>query len=84
MDFGFSEQQERFRQELRDFYAKELPEDFDGQLPMLSKELQSFILALHRKAGEKGYLTPDCTKLHHITLNARVKWNPTHPSVRQC
>ena len=62
MDFGFTEEQERLRKELHDFYVNELPEDVSGQVPAVNEELQSFWLGLQKKAGEKGYLAPGWPK----------------------
>jgi alkylation response protein AidB-like acyl-CoA dehydrogenase len=62
MDFGFSEEQEKLRQEVHDFYVKELPEDFDGHVSHLSKEIQSFYRELQKKHGEKGYQAPGWPK----------------------
>jgi alkylation response protein AidB-like acyl-CoA dehydrogenase len=62
MEFGFTEEQEKLKKELHDFYANELPEDISGHVPSLSKELQDFWMALQKKAGKKGYLTPGWPK----------------------
>lgn len=61
MEFGFTEEQEKLRKELHDFYANELPEDISG-VPALRKELQDFWMNLQRKAGKKGYLAPGWPK----------------------
>jgi alkylation response protein AidB-like acyl-CoA dehydrogenase len=61
MDFSFTEEQEKLRKELHEFYANELPEDV-SDVPAVSKELQDFWLGLQRKAGKKGYLTPGWPK----------------------
>ncbi|MFC2051529.1 acyl-CoA dehydrogenase family protein [Chloroflexota bacterium] len=61
MDFGFTEEQERLRKEIHDFYVNELPEDFEPDWGT-SKEVQSFYLQLQKKAGAKGYLTPGWPK----------------------
>lgn len=58
MEFGFIEEQEKLRKELRDFYVNELPEDYAPHITPVSEELQSFYRQLQKKAGEKGYLTP--------------------------
>jgi len=61
MDFGFTEEQEKLRKELHDFYANELPEDV-SDVPAINKELQDFWMNLQKKAGKKGYLTPGWPK----------------------
>ena len=58
MDFGFTEEQEKLRKEVHDFYLNELPEDHVGHITPLNKELRSFWMAMQKKAGAKGYLTP--------------------------
>jgi alkylation response protein AidB-like acyl-CoA dehydrogenase len=62
MEFGFTEEQEKLRKEVRDFYINELPEDCLTYMSPLSKELQSFWMQLQKKAGAKGYLTPGWSK----------------------
>ena len=62
MEFGFTEEQEKLREELMEFFRKELPEDVDGGVPAVSKELQDFWLDLQKKAGAKGYLAPGWPK----------------------
>ncbi len=61
MDFVFTEEQEKLRKEMHDFYSNELPEDV-SDVPAVSKELQDFWMGLQRKAGKKGYLTPGWPK----------------------
>ncbi len=61
MEFGFTEEQEKLRKELHDFYANELPEDV-SDVPAVSKELQDFWMGIQRKAGKKGYLAPGWPK----------------------
>lgn len=61
MEFAFTEEQEKLRKELHDFYANELPEDV-SEVPSVSKELQDFWMGLQRKAGKKGYLAPGWPK----------------------
>ena len=58
MDFGFTEEQEKLRKEVHDFYLNELPEDHVWHITPLNKELQAFWLAIQKKAGARGYLTP--------------------------
>ncbi len=65
MEFGFTEEQEKLRKEFHDYFVNEMPEDFEpGVETMFSvteKQL-SFWMALQRKAGERGYLTPGWSK----------------------
>ncbi len=61
MEFGLTEEQEKLKTEIHEFYANELPEDV-GHVPALSKELQDFWMELQRRAGKKGYLTPGWPK----------------------
>jgi alkylation response protein AidB-like acyl-CoA dehydrogenase len=61
MEFGFTEEQEKLRKELHDFYANELPEDV-SDVPAVSKELQDFWMGIQKKAGQKGYLAPGWPK----------------------
>lgn len=58
MEFGFTEEQEKLRKEVHDFYSDELPEDYASHIPTMNEELQSFSMQLQRKVGSKGYLTP--------------------------
>jgi len=62
MDFQFSEEQERFRQEVRDFLDKELPSDwmvaeFVPEADLETEEDWAFCLSLQRKMAEKGWLS---------------------------
>jgi len=65
MDFGFTPEQEKLRQEVYDFFLKELPEDFH---PSLSNRRANnlpqheFWMELQKKAGAKGYLAPGWSK----------------------
>jgi hypothetical protein len=58
VDFYFTEEEERFRQELRDFFAKEIPED--RQSPPLGlayrEDDPEFFRWLRGKLGERGWL----------------------------
>jgi len=58
MDFRFTEEQERFRQEVRDFLHRELPSDwpFNGRLAEESDEWWDFTLSWLRKLGGKGWI----------------------------
>jgi alkylation response protein AidB-like acyl-CoA dehydrogenase len=62
MEFGFTEEQEKLRKEVRDFYLGAFPEDYPVGGAGTSEEQQAFWLQLQRKAGEKGYLTPGWPK----------------------
>ncbi len=63
MDFGFTAEQGKLRKEVHDFYIKELPEDYNGSINSINKELQTFHLNLQKKAAQKGYLTPGWPKI---------------------
>ena len=63
MDFRFTEEQEKLRNEIREFFLENLPSDFNprgtrGQ----TKEQYDFLMDLQRKAGAKGYLAPGWSK----------------------
>ena len=62
MEFGFTEEQEKLRKEVQDFFLNELPEDFEPHMHLVTKEQQSFWKELQEKAGERGYLTPGWDK----------------------
>ena len=91
MEFGFTEQQEKLREEMMEFYRKELPEDLDGGVPAIDKELQDFWMNLQKKAGSKGYLTPGWSKetgglgLGHMELGVANEvvayWGVVWPNV---
>ena len=60
MDFQFSEEQERFRQEVRDFLDGELPPGWVGvelipEQQFETEEGWAFCRSLRRKMGEKGW-----------------------------
>lgn len=65
MDFSFTEEQDKLRQEVRDFFIKELPSDFRPGLSTRraanTKQFE-FWMDLQKKAGVKGYLTPGWSK----------------------
>ena len=61
MEFGFSKQQEKLRQDAREFFLKELPEDYDPGVQTMftiTKAQTAFWMKFQKKAGRKGYLTP--------------------------
>jgi hypothetical protein len=62
MEFGFTEEQEKLRKEVHEFFLNELPEDYVEGLGSMSKELQSFWMQLQKKAGDKRYITPGWPK----------------------
>ena len=62
MDFGFTKEQERLREEAHDFYVNEFPEDFAPDVFAITEKQLSFWKVLQKKAGGKGYLTPGWTK----------------------
>ncbi len=65
MDFGFSEQEESFRQEVRDFIQKEFPSElrwrfrvtFAPSIHGLDDEAWKFMKTMSRKLGAKGWLS---------------------------
>lgn len=62
MDFRFSEEEARFRQEVRDFCEKELPSDwimgdFFAEEALETEEEWAFYRSLKRKLGSKGWLS---------------------------
>ena len=59
MDIHFTEQEEAFRQEIRQFLKEELPEDWDplDQGSPFSPERMPFTRSMSKKLAEKGWLT---------------------------
>lgn len=57
MEFGFSEEQDKLRKEIHDFFMNELPEDYNPQARAMGGvgDARSFSMELQRKAVEKGY-----------------------------
>ncbi len=58
MEFGFTEEQEKLRKEIHDFFRDELPEDYNPSAAGLSradKGSEDFADEFHRKAVERGY-----------------------------
>ena len=93
MEFGFSEEQEKFRKEVREFFINELPSDnrMDHRHDMFqTKEQLDFGWQLQQKAGEKGYLAPAWSKEegglgtgfveHGLATEEVGYWNVTLPS----
>ena len=59
MDFRFSEEDERFRQEVREFFEKELPPELmakRAEMETGSHEAWEFGMEFARKLGKKGWL----------------------------
>ena len=57
MDFTYTEEQEKLRKEIHDFFMNELPEDYNPGLFLRGEELESFAREVERKGIEKGYPT---------------------------
>jgi len=63
MEFGFTEEQEKLRKEIHEFFANELPADYKPRgVRGQTKEQFDFMMKLQKKAGEKGYLAPGWSK----------------------
>jgi len=65
MDFSFTEEQEKLRQEVRGFFINELPSDFRPGLSVrrtTNDKQFDFWMSVQKKAGAKGYLTPGWSK----------------------
>ena len=65
MDFSFTEEQEKLRQEVRGFFINELPSDFRPGLSVrrtTNDKQFDFWMSVQKKAGVKGYLTPGWSK----------------------
>lgn len=61
MDFRFTEEEEKFRQEVREFLAKELPPDWPGVDPDMYHEdafdhIHEVSMAMQKKLAAKGWL----------------------------
>jgi alkylation response protein AidB-like acyl-CoA dehydrogenase len=65
VDFSFTEEQEKLRKEVHDFFMNELPSDYrpglSGRRASSEKQFE-FWMQLQKKAGAKGYLTPGWAK----------------------
>ena len=59
MDITFTQREENFRQEIRDFLQETLPEDWDplGQVGLSAKERQDFTRQMTQALADKGWLT---------------------------
>ncbi len=55
MDFYFTDEEEQFRSELRQFLDDNLPDDWLGQEPY-DDDVWGFTLEMRRKLGQKGWL----------------------------
>ena len=64
MEFTFTEEQDKMRREVHEFFASELPSDYEahGYPGGTTKEQFEFLMQLQKKAGAKGYLTPGWSK----------------------
>ena len=59
MNITFTQQEEDFRQEIRDFISEELPDDWDplGQPGQSAEERQAFTRGMSKRLADKGWLT---------------------------
>lgn len=59
MEFGFTEEQEKLRKEVHDFFENELPEDHNSNLTFIpiGKELEEHRKLLDKKVVDKGWAT---------------------------
>ena len=59
MNITFTQQEEDFRQEIRDFVREELPDDWDplGQPGQSAEERQAFTRGMSKRLADKGWLT---------------------------
>jgi len=57
MEFGFTEEQEKLRKEVHDFFMNELPEDYNPAVVRRAGrgDLEEFSMNLQKKAVERGY-----------------------------
>ncbi|HEY32494.1 MAG TPA: hypothetical protein G4O10_05255 [Dehalococcoidia bacterium] len=65
MDFNYTEEQEKLRQEVHEFFSSNLPSDYRPRGvggTGTTMEQFKFWMDLQRKAGAKGYLTPGWSK----------------------
>jgi alkylation response protein AidB-like acyl-CoA dehydrogenase len=59
MDLKFTEAEERFRREVRDFIAAELPEPMNGRASRRRRFEREHYLEWHRRIAAKGWIAPD-------------------------
>ncbi len=59
MNITFTEQEEGFRQEIRDFLSEELPDDWDplGKPGETAEEQRSFTRGMSKRLADRGWLT---------------------------
>ncbi len=65
MEFTFTEEQEKLRKEVHDFFVSELPSDYTPATTGRRSPTQGqtdFWMELQKKAGAKGYLAPGWSK----------------------
>lgn len=62
MDFAFTEEQEKLRKEVHEFYLEQFPADYPTGGAGITEAQQAFWLQLQKNAGVKGYLTPGWPK----------------------
>ncbi len=58
MEFGFTEEQEKLRKEVHDWFANELPEDWGmrcGALGGVDEKTEAFAMEFQKKASAKGW-----------------------------
>lgn len=58
MEFGFTEEQQKLRKEIHDFFQNELPEDYNPSAAgegRADKALEDFADEFHKKAVARGY-----------------------------
>lgn len=89
MDFKFTKEEEKFRQEVRDFIKKELPRDWNGvgfnvEDEFSSPEILGLRRSMARKLGEKGWLALSWPKqygglgrshMEQLIFNEEVSYN---------
>lgn len=58
MDFRFTPEQERLRQEIRDWLAEVLPPDYVPSLTPISEDDWEFARAFNKKLAQRGWIAP--------------------------
>jgi len=58
MEFGFTEEQEKLRKELSEFFMNGMPEDYEPGVEANTEGIQAFWMEFKDKAIEKGYYVP--------------------------